>query len=169
MLEAQAVQHAREIEYGVATQLVCGAGQLREAAIGVARHCSPSCRARQPYAEGAAAPQKWARRAPCARHWASSVSPGVFHRIRCHVVRTSPLRSRLLCRPADHRRGGAGLDRADPAGPPPHPNGPAQRDRKGARSEEHTSELQSPCNLVCRLLLEKKKKIMMQEGVVSME
>src|SRR5256885_10533515 len=25
------------------------------------------------------------------------------------------------------------------------------------RSEEHTSELQSPCNLVCRLLLEKKK------------
>src|SRR5256885_5253433 len=37
-----------------------------------------------------------------------------------------------------------------------------QRERRGgrgaARSEEHTSELQSPCNLVCRLLLEKKKK-----------
>src|SRR2546426_1279743 len=30
--------------------------------------------------------------------------------------------------------------------------------RGGLRSEEHTSELQSPCNLVCRLLLEKKKK-----------
>src|SRR5256885_6988065 len=29
--------------------------------------------------------------------------------------------------------------------------------RPGCRSEEHTSELQSPCNLVCRLLLEKKK------------
>src|SRR6266850_4715091 len=29
---------------------------------------------------------------------------------------------------------------------------------QGIRSEEHTSELQSPCNLVCRLLLEKKKK-----------
>src|SRR2546426_3608249 len=28
---------------------------------------------------------------------------------------------------------------------------------KSTRSEEHTSELQSPCNLVCRLLLEKKK------------
>src|SRR5256885_15563760 len=28
-----------------------------------------------------------------------------------------------------------------------------------ARSEEHTSELQSPCNLVCRLLLEKKNKL----------
>src|SRR5256885_9196020 len=33
------------------------------------------------------------------------------------------------------------------------------------RSEEHTSELQSPCNLVCRLLLEKKKK---QSHVVLM-
>src|SRR2546426_4562956 len=31
--------------------------------------------------------------------------------------------------------------------------------RHDARSEEHTSELQSPCNLVCRLLLEKKKNI----------
>src|SRR5256885_9290481 len=31
--------------------------------------------------------------------------------------------------------------------------------RGNRRSEEHTSELQSPCNLVCRLLLEKKKKI----------
>src|SRR5256885_8506855 len=32
------------------------------------------------------------------------------------------------------------------------------REARGVRSEEHTSELQSPCNLVCRLLLEKKKK-----------
>src|SRR5688500_19279315 len=31
------------------------------------------------------------------------------------------------------------------------------RSAKITRSEEHTSELQSPCNLVCRLLLEKKK------------
>src|SRR5256885_13169189 len=31
------------------------------------------------------------------------------------------------------------------------------RARRSRRSEEHTSELQSPCNLVCRLLLEKKK------------
>src|SRR2546426_9246595 len=30
--------------------------------------------------------------------------------------------------------------------------------RDNMRSEEHTSELQSPCNLVCRLLLEKKNK-----------
>src|SRR2546426_4310258 len=34
-----------------------------------------------------------------------------------------------------------------------------RRSRLLARSEEHTSELQSPCNLVCRLLLEKKKKL----------
>src|SRR5205807_3168072 len=31
--------------------------------------------------------------------------------------------------------------------------------KSGGRSEEHTSELQSPCNLVCRLLLEKKKEV----------
>src|SRR2546426_8353469 len=37
-----------------------------------------------------------------------------------------------------------------------HP-GDAEVGEQG-RSEEHTSELQSPCNLVCRLLLEKKKK-----------
>src|SRR5256885_4243622 len=36
---------------------------------------------------------------------------------------------------------------------------PAGRVRTAPRSEEHTSELQSPCNLVCRLLLEKKKNI----------
>src|SRR6476661_6805431 len=40
-----------------------------------------------------------------------------------------------------------------PAGPPPRPPTTA----RPARSEEHTSELQSHLNLVCRLLLEKKK------------
>src|ERR1022692_2115995 len=39
-----------------------------------------------------------------------------------------------------------------------HSAGRADRRVRGDwRSEEHTSELQSPCNLVCRLLLEKKK------------
>src|SRR2546426_9069823 len=33
------------------------------------------------------------------------------------------------------------------------------------RSEEHTSELQSPCNLVCRLLLEKKKQTKCQRSI----
>src|SRR5256885_10384395 len=35
------------------------------------------------------------------------------------------------------------------------------------RSEEHTSELQSPCNLVCRLLLEKKKKTSLHHRVIQ--
>src|SRR5256885_4311534 len=47
-------------------------------------------------------------------------------------------------------------------GAPPAPgwhwvNGYWRWERDQWRSEEHTSELQSPCNLVCRLLLEKKK------------
>src|SRR5256885_3944099 len=41
--------------------------------------------------------------------------------------------------------------RSSRASPPP-----SRSVRRPARSEEHTSELQSPCNLVCRLLLEKK-------------
>src|SRR2546426_9211723 len=40
----------------------------------------------------------------------------------------------------------------------PDANGAPARAAAAERSEEHTSELQSPCNLVCRLLLEKKKK-----------
>src|SRR5256885_2934906 len=40
---------------------------------------------------------------------------------------------------------------------------PSTRQPHVCRSEEHTSELQSPCNLVCRLLLEKKKKEMSSE------
>src|SRR5256885_3681689 len=46
------------------------------------------------------------------------------------------------------------------AGPPaldPHMATNGDKGCTGARSEKHTSELQSPCNLVCRLLLEKKK------------
>src|SRR5256885_5741227 len=42
--------------------------------------------------------------------------------------------------------------------PPPSIVGTAESSASVyGRSEEHTSELQSPCNLVCRLLLEKKK------------
>src|SRR2546426_3254061 len=64
---------------------------------------------------------------------------------------------------------GAAVPRHAPAPAPGTPaQGEAHRDRRApgadppsgraGRSEEHTSELQSPCNLVCRLLLEKKKK-----------
>src|SRR5207302_10537711 len=60
-----------------------------------------------------------------------------------------------LPRPCPPERGGRrhGL----PAGVPA-PRWPSRRRNTGRRSEEHTSELQSRENLVCRLLLEKKKK-----------
>src|SRR5256885_10253689 len=54
-------------------------------------------------------------------------------------------------RPRRHARAGAGAHAHGAAGD----RGRRHQDR----SEEHTSELQSPCNLVCRLLLEKKKNI----------
>src|SRR2546426_9155163 len=44
-----------------------------------------------------------------------------------------------------------------------------RRDVINVRSEEHTSELQSPCNLVCRLLLEKKKQIVFNHGLGAHE
>src|SRR5256885_15557609 len=51
--------------------------------------------------------------------------------------------------------------RRDRRGPPGSGLRPAREGvslvTRPGRSEEHTSELQSPCNLVCRLLLEKKK------------
>src|SRR2546430_9159686 len=49
--------------------------------------------------------------------------------------------------------------RSDPRRPADRVGQPLSHLRHGERSEEHTSELQSQSNLVCRLLLEKKKKI----------
>src|SRR2546430_13309206 len=57
---------------------------------------------------------------------------------------------------ARHRRRGV---RAERPQPPPRGGGAARFARVPARSEEHTSELQSQSNIVCRLLLEKKKTI----------
>src|SRR2546427_8558255 len=45
------------------------------------------------------------------------------------------------------------------------PHGPDERVQRITRSEEHTSELQSQSNLVCRLLLEKKKKITQKQEI----
>src|SRR5438034_6482141 len=55
----------------------------------------------------------------------------------------------------DHEPSAAARIRASAAVAPPLPN--KQPDRAADRSEEHTSELQSHSDLVCRLLLEKKK------------
>src|SRR5215210_8560605 len=49
------------------------------------------------------------------------------------------------------------LFRSRPRARHPRPRGSARPSPRGPRSEEHTSELQSPMYLVCRLLLEKKK------------
>src|SRR2546426_2350382 len=74
---------------------------------------------------------------------------------RSHLHAYSWRLCRLQCGRPVHRRAdhvpGNVLRRHDP--PRAHPH--AERCREH-RSEEHTSELQSPCNLVCRLLLEKK-------------
>src|SRR2546426_7586229 len=55
----------------------------------------------------------------------------------------------------------------------PRYSGPRRRPPPGrgraatTRSEEHTSELQSPCNLVCRLLLEKKKEFCFAQNSIE--
>src|SRR2546430_11520146 len=60
--------------------------------------------------------------------------------------------------------GGRGDRRGHRVGPDGHRGG------RAARSEEHTSELQSQSNLVCRLLLEKKKKkILLDDSVYECE
>src|SRR5207244_9410306 len=59
--------------------------------------------------------------------------------------------------PSQKRRGGRGTRSSRGGSNGPRSNGSNGRYRR-VRSEEHTSELQSPDHLVCRLLLEKKKK-----------
>src|SRR5256885_15868146 len=68
-------------------------------------------------------------------------------------IYTLPLHDALpICRPSPPRAAASPRAGRKPL-PPSRPRLPC-----AWRSEEHTSELQSPCNLVCRLLLEKKKK-----------
>src|SRR5256885_3221338 len=71
-------------------------------------------------------------------------------RTRASTRRTPP---QLRSPPTQQRSKGRSGSRARPELPPCRCNA----SRRYHRSEEHTSELQSPCNLVCRLLLEKKK------------
>src|SRR4029077_21298305 len=62
-------------------------------------------------------------------------------------ITTLPLHAALpICTPPACSRG--------PRGSRPSRRGPARRAARSSRSEEHTSELQSHLNLVCRLLLE---------------
>src|ERR1022692_3286724 len=100
-----------------------------------------------PQREGASGPPERARfRIP--RRSLPPLLP-LFHRSR---LRQDQLEARIPCRPPSR-------------GPSPQEQlllgNPCHRRPAGLRlhrSEEHTSDLQSPCNLVCRLLLEKKQK-----------
>src|SRR5256885_13267191 len=71
-----------------------------------------------------------------------------------------PPRSTLFPYTTLFRSLAVGVHQHDVAVPHHHAQGQHLREERGdlarRRSEEHTSELQSPCNLVCRLLLEKK-------------
>src|SRR5256885_7822068 len=75
-------------------------------------------------------------------------------------IYTLSLHDALPILPGHRRRDPDAHEHRHPA-PPWRPRGLSGRQGgagcRCSRSEEHTSELQSPCNLVCRLLLEKKK------------
>src|SRR5256885_13203632 len=78
----------------------------------------------------------------------------LFRSLRAPPVQDDPVS--LPCHRASAKRGSGGW--AVPGGQSGVLREKANlRLSKAGRSEEHTSELQSPCNLVCRLLLEKKK------------
>src|SRR5256885_9270315 len=71
--------------------------------------------------------------------------------------------------PALGVRGASGQDQCGFPNPPPSArkfSAPSHTSHSG-RSEEHTSELQSPCNLVCRLLLEQKQSILIADTSAS--
>src|SRR5260370_4860188 len=74
---------------------------------------------------------------------------------------TTLFRSVIMCRPVGLSPAASGFPtsvrRSAPRAPESSADAPPVRPSDDSRSEEHTSELQSHLNLVCRLLLEKKK------------
>src|SRR2546427_3982334 len=94
-------------------------------------------------------------RAPHEGGWAKN--PKIEHRMFCHITenwRGRPLVSReVVVNLIGHTTTKTGLAIRSELDENSYPTG-----REVTRSEEHTSELQSQSNLVCRLLLEKKKK-----------
>src|SRR2546426_1886042 len=71
------------------------------------------------------------------------------HRVQAHVA--------ILLDGDEHARLGHAIELLDVDAERAEEDEDLGADGLACRSEEHTSELQSPCNLVCRLLLEKKK------------
>src|SRR5256885_215110 len=99
----------------------------------VASHAASVAQAAQPPSASPSAQQRFV----ICMKWGKKYGPEYVNRLYAMVRRHLKGDFRLVCLTDD----GVGI-----------------RDEVECRSEEHTSELQSPCNLVCRLLLEKKKK-----------
>src|SRR5690606_39924238 len=95
--------------------------------------------------------------APLSLHDALPISP-LRRPLRRHCPAPASRRGPVRLRPL----GAAAPRSAPPPGPVRPPGSQRRRRSRLFRSEEHTSELQSRENLVCRLLLEKKKKKMNQ-------
>src|SRR5438876_9689462 len=96
----------------------------------------------------------------------TSYSPTLFTFFFFLMIRRPPRSTLFPYTTLFRSRRDPGCSPGAPRSPPRASPGRARRRRcarrrdfrRGARSEEHTSELQSPVHLVCRLLLEKKKK-----------
>src|SRR5205807_10234996 len=87
-------------------------------------------------------------------------SSDLIHRLREDGFRLGLAeftRSQSPVRPTDREEESSAERRSRRRTASPPPTAFRRSRGTGWRSEEHTSELQSPCNLVCRLLLEKKK------------
>src|SRR5256885_12906501 len=95
--------------------------------------------------------KRWSAWAPCRFGWRTWPHEPVVERA---LDRSLPAHHAARVSHAAHGgHGGLRVLRAQAAASSRVPGGSLRT----KRSEEHTSELQSPCNLVCRLLLEKKK------------
>src|SRR2546426_547516 len=110
-------------------------------------------------------------------HSVCNAPPGGLHQflawhtkaLRCQAIHIAHLRGGKSSHPSYPNRATMTVMSSACSGVPAHSSAALIKEsttarsaapctRIAARSEEHTSELQSPCNLVCRLLLEKKKK-----------
>src|SRR5256885_6126692 len=100
------------------------------------------------WASGATNRLRFTSHAHCAKKISSSVPARTCGRPKRSRVKNLPInRERVFYHVGQRFRKNPRMDEPQPS-PPPAPDEPSR-----PRSEEHTSELQSPCNLVCRLLL----------------
>src|SRR6266850_6615624 len=121
---------------------------------------------RRPAGPGSCLRMSWHSRANCSRVVAMALLSAVERPVECGVLQFNPaapavdhVDRRIVLEPREHELQHAALAAEVRRIPVQQPGNDHQRARgldahRAARSEEHTSELQSPCNIVCRLLLE---------------